>query len=94
MGEEGPTEPPAKQPKFLKKAERAACWEARDGLWACWDKGDPGACDALREVFKGRCPAAWVTHFDRKYEYEKFKKRLYSEGQESVDGSFAKGAKR
>ena len=38
MGDDGGEEKP-KKATFLKKAERAACWEAKDNLWACWDKG-------------------------------------------------------
>ena len=38
MSDEAGEEKP-KKATFLKKAERAACWEAKDNLWACWDKG-------------------------------------------------------
>ena len=30
----------------------------------------------------------WVNHFDRKYDYINFKKKLYSEGADSVDQKF------
>ena len=39
MGDEAAEEKP-KKATFLKKAERAVCWEAKDNLWACWDKGE------------------------------------------------------
>ena len=38
MVDEAAEEKP-KKATFLKKAERAVCWEAKDNLWACWDKG-------------------------------------------------------
>ena len=87
MVDEAAEEKP-KKATFLKKAERAACWEAKDNLWACWDKGDREACEDLREVFKLKCPPMWVNHFDRKYDYINFKKKLYSEGADSVDQKF------
>ena len=39
MGDEAVEEKP-KKATFLKKAERAVCWEAKDNLWACLDKGE------------------------------------------------------
>ena len=42
----------------------------------------------MREVFKLKCPPMWVNHFDRKYDYINFKKKLYSEGADSVDMKF------
>ena len=42
MGDEAVETVVEEKPKkmtFLKKAERAACWEARDNMWNCWDKG-------------------------------------------------------
>ena len=50
--------------------------------------GDRDACEDLREVFKLKCPPMWVNHFDRKYDYINFKKKLYSEGADSVDQKF------
>ena len=53
-----------------------------------FSSGDREACEDLREVFKLKCPPMWVNHFDRKYDYINFKKKLYSEGAESVDQKF------
>ena len=54
----------------------------------CFFSGDREACEDLREIFKLKCPPMWVNHFDRKYDYINFKKKLYSEGAESVDQKF------
>lgn len=89
--EAAPPEQAAAAPKkFLKKAERAECWGARDLLWSCWDLGDREACGAARQAFAEKCPHAWVSHFDRKYDYERFKKKLYSEGTDKADLKFEK----
>lgn len=62
------------------------------GQWAFLNShflsGDKEACEDLREVFKIKCPPMWVNHFDRKYDYINFKKKLYSEGADSVDQKF------
>ncbi len=73
--------------KFLKKAEREACWGARDKFWACMTANGEVAekCVPQRGKFEELCPPTWVTHFDRKFQYEKFKKLMYEEGVENVD---------
>ena len=73
--------------KFLKKAERKVCWDARDALWSCIDKagGQEEPCEAFRQVFLQKCPPSWVTHFDRKFHYEKFKAHLQKEGYQKID---------
>ncbi|KAL2127308.1 hypothetical protein VTI74DRAFT_10938 [Chaetomium olivicolor] len=58
------------------RAERAKCWEARDGYFACLDAN--GIVDALKEdkkaakvcgkegeVFERDCAAQWVTYFKK-----------------------------
>ena len=76
-----------KKEKFMKKAERLACWSARDELWKCWDsKGHESAtCIGFREKYELECPASWVVHFDRKYKYEKFKAEYLQKGYERID---------
>merc|ERR1712034_224662 len=84
------TEEEPKKEKFLKKAERVVCWGARDDYWSCLDKLSPGqegsqSCEQLRTAYSQVCPPSWVVHFDRKYQYEKFKARLKTDGFEKVD---------
>ena len=76
----------------MKKEERTACWGARDEFWKCTDKmgKEVEECKQFREKYVDMCPASWVVHFDRKYDYEKFKIRLKTEGYEKVDISYAK----
>ena len=90
-------EDPKKGEKFMKKAERKQCWDARDEYWSCLDKylasGDDSAvkeqCKQFRDKYTEFCPPTWVTHFDRKYRYEKFKVLLKTEGfQERADDEF------
>jgi cytochrome c oxidase assembly factor 6 len=84
--------PEKEKEKFLKKAERAACWDAKDQFWACMDKAggaEPGsACRETRNLYEKLCPQSWVAHFDRKYEYEKFKVKLQTEGFQRVDEKY------
>jgi len=77
-----------KKEKFLKKAERKACWDAKDDFWKCMDKGgeDPSsACRQARDMYEKLCPQSWVSHFDRKYHYEKYKQKLKTEGFQKED---------
>lgn len=81
-----------KEEKFLRKAEREVCWKARDSFWACMttNKEDTTKCMETREQFQTLCPASWVTHFDRKFQYNKFKAELDSLGSEPLDEEFVK----
>eukprot|EP00088_Acartia_fossae_P004839 TRINITY_DN12092_c0_g1_i2.p1 TRINITY_DN12092_c0_g1~~TRINITY_DN12092_c0_g1_i2.p1 ORF type:complete len:100 (-),score=20.96 TRINITY_DN12092_c0_g1_i2:196-495(-) len=87
MSEEGQTENKPKR-EFLKKDERKACWSARDAYWKCLDKNNPkndeemnvSACVDLKSQFEKVCPQSWVTYFERKYHYERFKKEVYKDG--------------
>ena len=79
--------------KFMKKKERQICWAAKDKLFACMRKHDENEtnvskCKDLRNDYKNVCPPTWVTHFDRKFHYENYKKRLYSDGFEAHDKKF------
>lgn len=55
-------------PPFPSRAERKACWNARDSYYACLDlKGvaEPGtetggACDAQLKEYAGSCARSWV----------------------------------
>ena len=66
----------AKKP-FLKKAERKVCHDAVDRFWDCMkaNKEDVERCAKLRRELESSCPPTWVTHFDRKFQYEKWKKK-------------------
>lgn len=73
--------------KFMKKADRRICWEARDDFQKCFMENGENleACKALRTIFEEKCPNSWVKHFDRKFDYEKFKSELYQSGYKKVD---------
>jgi len=51
-------------------------------LWTLIFRGD----------FEDLCPGTWVTHFDRKFQYEKFKAEVFSKGFDAVDIENAKRA--
>ena len=88
---------PERKEKFMKKAERAACWGARDEMWSCMEKlkGNVEGCKEFREKYEEMCPPSWVVHFDRKYQYEKFKARVITEGYEKIDITYgADGSKK
>ena len=89
-----PEEQPKKE-KFLRKAERQACWGARDQFWDCMKAtGEKGEmCTKPRKMFEELCPPTWVTHFDRKFQFEKFKSKLAESGYESQDSEFTKEKK-
>nr|CDP30082.1 Putative protein of unknown function [Podospora anserina S mat+] len=67
------------------RAERARCWEARDGYFACLDKNNivdalkeekaaGKACGAEGKVFERDCAAQWVTYF-KKWRVQDIQKR-------------------
>jgi len=79
--------------KFLKKKERQACWDARDTLWGCMDKvkdeDDAGkVCRQARDLYEKLCPQSWVVHFDRKYQFEKFKHAVQRDGFQKTDENY------
>ena len=78
--------------RFLRKAEREACWKAKDAFWVCMRRNDEQAdrCTETRRGFEQLCPATWVTHFDRKFQYEKFKVKLETQGYQALDEDFEK----
>jgi hypothetical protein len=47
-------------------------------------------CTVQRGGFEKLCPAAWVTHFDRKFQYEKFKRKVNAIGADQIDAENAK----
>ncbi|GAU91050.1 hypothetical protein RvY_03379 [Ramazzottius varieornatus] len=71
------------------KAERQACWDSRDAYWQCLDKyGDGDArCEKMKFAYEQSCPAQWVKHFDRKYVFNQYKKKMESEGFEPITAS-------
>lgn len=82
--------------KFMKKAEREKCWSARDKFWDCLkaNNENESKCADLRNGYTDACPPTWVSHFDRKFQYEKFKVLLKTEGfQEAADSEFIKDKK-
>ncbi len=79
--------------RFLRKAEREACWGAKDRFWDCLRANGERAerCGEARRGFEDLCPPTWVQHFDRKFQYEKFKAKLESEGYQKLDEKFSGG---
>ena len=73
--------------RFLRKAERQVCWGARDKFWECMTKNNEQVekCADLRKEFEGSCPPTWVTHFDRKFQFEKFKTTMAKDGYKKTD---------
>ncbi|XP_041981531.1 cytochrome c oxidase assembly factor 6 homolog [Aricia agestis] len=76
---------------FPDKKQRKICWDARDKYWECLDEQNikdssetPKVCSALRKVFENSCPSKWVTHFDRKRDYNVFKEKMVTEGYEPI----------
>ena len=90
-----PSEDSGKREKFLRKAEREKCWGSRDAFWTCMKKNneDVSECLDFRRGFEADCPATWVAHFDRKFQFEKFKVKLATEGYQKSDEDFAKKKK-
>ncbi|KOB68994.1 putative cell cycle-associated protein [Operophtera brumata] len=72
---------------FPDREQRKVCWDSRDRYWDCLDDQNikdsslkPKACAELRRVFEKSCPTQWVTHFDRKRDFNVFKERMKTEG--------------
>lgn len=53
---------------------------------------DDSKCVDSRKLFNDLCPPTWVTHFDRKFQYEKFKANLAKAGVEEVDKKYTSSA--
>ncbi|OQV13802.1 hypothetical protein BV898_12021 [Hypsibius exemplaris] len=68
------------------RAERKACWDSRDAYWKCIEKNgtDAPVCDQLRTEYLNLCPGQWVKHFDRKFIYEQYKKKVEQDGFEPI----------
>lgn len=79
---------------FPDKAQRKLCWDSRDRYWECLDSENiketkdalarPKACAELRRMFEKSCPTQWVSHFDRKRDYNVFKEKMQKEGYEPI----------
>ena len=80
----------AKGEKFMKKADREKCWSERDRFWDCMKANgeDIDKCVESRKGFVDHCPPTWVKHFDRKFDYLKFKAEIYSDGVDRADKKF------
>ena len=80
--------------KFMKKAERELCWAAKDKFWDCLKSNneDVSYCLKTRNQFTEACPPTWVTHFDRKFQYEKYKQKLLTDGFQPHDETFVKNS--
>ena len=78
--------------KFMKKAEREACWGARDKYWECLkaNNDENSKCLNFRQFYTEACPPTWVTHFVRKYHYERFKENAAKQGYANLDAEFTK----
>lgn len=72
---------------FPSKEERSKCWTARDKYWACLDahQGNGESCKELYSVYEQACPSQWVTHFNRRYKFLKFKQKIETEGFDEFD---------
>ena len=46
-------------------------------------------CVNPRKLFADLCPPTWVSHFDRKFQYEKFKANLAKGGYEELDQKYS-----
>ena len=74
------------RPRSFYFFSREVCWTAKDAYWACLSThGTEEPCAALRQDFETHCKKAWVKHFDRQREFQKFKaeaekKRLEQSG--------------
>lgn len=76
---------------FPDKQQRKSCWDSRDKYWECLDKlnvqnsaQQPKECSEFRKLFENSCPSQWVTHFDRKRDYNIFKEKMLKEGYDPV----------
>ena len=82
--------------KVMNKAERQQCWDARDEFWKCMKSHNENedVCLEAKKLFAVLCPPTWVKHFNRKFEYEKFKEQAKQQGFNKMDEKFtAKPAK-
>jgi len=82
----------AKNEKFLKKEDRKKCWDARDAYWSCLKTNDENQdkCADFRKTYTQLCPPTWVNHFDRKFDYNKFKEEAAKAGYAKLDEEYSK----
>ncbi|KAH9424708.1 cytochrome c oxidase assembly factor 6 homolog [Dermatophagoides pteronyssinus] len=80
---------------FPRKEQRLKCYSARDQFWSCLDQHYDGhqknasdeiptECQKLKTLFETECPQQWTQHFNRKYQYLKFKQKIET-GYEPID---------
>jgi len=63
---------------FPKAEERKKCWESKDNYWDCMDKNDNDSskCKAERSKYEESCIKQWITYFDKRRDYLKYKTKL------------------
>ena len=67
---------------------REGCWLAKDAYWSCLSThGVEEPCATFRQEFESKCKKAWVKHFDRQREFQKFKAEAEKKRLEQQDGA-------
>lgn len=76
---------------FPDREQRKTCWDSRDRYWECLDNQNikdssvkPKECLELRKLFEKSCPTQWVSHFDRKRDFNVFKEKMQKEGYDPI----------
>ncbi|KAL7882987.1 hypothetical protein SRHO_G00006450 [Serrasalmus rhombeus] len=69
--------------------ERRACWSARDEYWKCLDcnQNDVTTCEKYKKEFEMNCPAQWVTYFNKRRDFLKYKEKIEKEGYVPAEGA-------
>jgi len=65
---------------FPKAGERKKCWDSKDAYWECMDRtnNDKSKCTAERAVYEESCIKQWVSYWDKRRDYLKYKTKLES----------------
>ncbi|CAG5135845.1 unnamed protein product [Candidula unifasciata] len=68
---------------FPKQEERQKCWASKDAYWQCLtdNNDDTSKCGKERKEYESSCIKQWVSYFDKRRDYLKFKASL-DKGQE------------
>ncbi|RUS80552.1 hypothetical protein EGW08_011692 [Elysia chlorotica] len=63
---------------FPKQEERKKCWASKDAYWQCLadNNEDKAKCLQQRTEYEDSCIKQWVTYFDRRRDYLKFKEKM------------------
>ncbi|KAI5858012.1 cytochrome oxidase c subunit VIb-domain-containing protein [Tricharina praecox] len=102
MGLFGSSTPAGLPPQKIapNRTQRAACWEARDGFFACLDANNiidaikeapkaKSACGAQEVAFERDCVGSWVEYFKKRrvmeHNREQMLKGLQNEGAKQID---------